>query len=140
METLYESEVTARGGVHGHVTAEGGALDIDIFAPSGVRDNEHEKTNPEQLFAASYATCLDATLHHIAEAKQVDLKDASISAKVRAIQIEKGDLRFALELNVNMPGIEQTKAKKLLDEAFANCPLSKATNGNMEIKLNLNQG
>lgn len=137
METLYESEVTASGGVHGHVTSQGGALDIDIFAPSGVRDDEHEKTNPEQLFAASYASCLDATLHHIGEAKQVDLKEASIKAKVRALQVEKGDLRFALHLDVEMPGVEHDKAQKLLEEAYANCPISKATDGKLEVELNL---
>ncbi len=137
METLYESEVTARGGVHGHVTSAGGALDLDTFAPSGVRDNEHEKTNPEQLFAASYASCLDATIHHIAEAKQLDLKNASIKAKVRAMQIEKGDLRFALDLEVNLPDIPLDKGEKLLEEGFANCPLSKATNGKMEVNVKL---
>ena len=137
MNTLYESEVTAKGGVHGHVSTNGGALDLDIFAPSGVRDNEHEKTNPEQLFAASYAACLDATIHHIAEAKQIDVSDTTVKALVKALQVEKGDLRFALELEVKLPGVDKDKAEKLLDEAFANCPLSKATQGNMDVKLNL---
>lgn len=137
METLYTSEVTARGGVHGHVSAEGGALDIDIFAPSGVRDDEHSKTNPEQLFAASYASCFDATLHHIAEAKQLKLEGAEVKAKVRALQVEKGDLRFALELDVKLPEVPRDKAERLMEEAYANCPISKATDGKMDIKLNL---
>lgn len=137
METLYTSEVTAKGGVHGHVSAEGGALDIDIFAPSGVRDDEHSKTNPEQLFAASYASCFDATLHHIAEAKQLKIEGAEVKAKVRALQVEKGDLRFALELDVKLPDVPRDKAERLMEEAYANCPISKATDGKMDIKLNL---
>ncbi len=134
---MYESKVTARGGVRGHVTAEGGALDIDVFAPTGVRDDEHKKTNPEQLFAASYASCLDATLHHIAEAKNVDISKTEIEATIRAVQAEKGDLRFALDLDVKMPDVKREEADKILKEAYANCPISKATDGNMDVKLNL---
>jgi Ohr subfamily peroxiredoxin len=137
MKTMYESKVSARGGVHGHVTSQGGALDIDVFAPTGVRDNEHEKTNPEQLFAASYASCLDATLHHIAEAKNVNVSNTEIEARIKAVQVEKGDLRFALELDVKMPDMEKEEADKILQEAYANCPISKATDGKMAVSLNL---
>lgn len=137
MKTLYTSEVIANGGVHGHVVARGGALDIDIFAPSGVRDNEHKKSNPEQLFAASYASCLDATLHHLAEAKQLNVEGTEVMAKVKAVVVEKGDLRFALDVYVNLPNVPHDKANKLLDEAYANCPMSKATDGNIEVKISL---
>ncbi|MFP4090831.1 MAG: OsmC family protein, partial [Cyclobacteriaceae bacterium] len=111
--------------------------DIDVFAPTGVRDDEHKKTNPEQLFAASYASCLDATLHHIAEAKNVDISKTEIEATIRAVQAEKGDLRFALDLDVKMPDVKREEADKILKEAYANCPISKATDGNMDVKLNL---
>ena len=137
MEILYTSEVIATGGVHGHVSAEGGALDIDVFAPSGVRDDEHKKTNPEQLFAASYASCLDATLHHLAEAKQLDVKDSEVKAKVKAVSVEKGDLRFALEVSLRLPNVSKEKGEKLLEEAYANCPMSKATDGNIDVTVKL---
>jgi len=137
METLYTSEVIASGGVHGHISAEGGALDIDIFAPSGVRGDEHKKTNPEQLFAASYASCFDATLHHLAEAKQLDIEESEVKAKVKAVVVEKGDLRFALDIHVKLPNVPNEKGERLLEEAYANCPMSKATDGNIDITLNL---
>jgi Ohr subfamily peroxiredoxin len=137
MQTMYESEVTAKGGVHGHVSAKGGALDLDVFAPTGVRDDENKKTNPEQLFAASYASCLDATIHHLAEAKALDMQDAEVRARVKALQVDKGDLRFALELDVSIPKADRDQAEKLLKEAYANCPLSKATDGKLDVKLNL---
>lgn len=137
MNILYESEVEAQGGVHGHIKSKGGAIDIDVFAPSGVRDNEHEKTNPEELFAAAYASCLDATLHHIAEAKDIQLKEATIQAKVKAVQVEKGDLRFALDISVKLPDVSGDEAQLLLDEAYANCPISKATDKNMDVDIKL---
>ena len=50
METMYESEVTSKGGLTGHVSSKDGALDVDVFMPSG-KDSDKEGTTPEQLFA-----------------------------------------------------------------------------------------
>lgn len=60
-----------------------------------------------------------------------------VSARIKAVQVEKGDLRFALDLNVSIPEIDKEEAQRLLDEAYENCPLTKATAGQMEVKMNL---
>lgn len=137
METLYKSEVISEGGINGRVASKGGELDVHTFAPSGARNSKSEKTNPEQLFAASYASCFNATMHHIAEAKQIDINDAKVKAIVEALQVSKGDLEFALEIEVDLPGIDKQEAQSLLEEAYRNCPISKATDGNMKVDVKL---
>lgn len=138
MKIMYESEVTSKGGLYGHITSEDGALDTDVYMPTGTSPDKKKGTTPEQLFAASYAACLEGTIHHIAKLNNMDINDTEVSAKVKAVQVEKGDLRFALDLNVTIPEIDKEEAQRLLDEAFRNCPLSKATDGQMEVNVNLN--
>lgn len=136
METMYESEVTSKGGLTGHVSSEDGALDIDVYMPSG-KDGDKQGTTPEQLFAASYAACLEGTLYHVAKVNSVEIDNTQVKATVKAIQVEKGDLRFALDLEVTIPEVDEKKAQTILDNAYKNCPLTKATDGNMEVKVRL---
>ena len=136
MKTMYESEVTSKGGLIGHVSSENGALDVDVYMPEG-EDEDKEGTTPEQLFAASYAACLEGTLYHVAKVNSVELDNTEVKALIRAVQVEKGDLRFELDLEVTIPEVDEKKAQTILDNAFKNCPLTKATKGNMEVNVKL---
>ena len=136
METMYESKVTSKGGLEGHVSSEDGALDVDVYMPSG-KDSDKKGTTPEQLFAASYAACLEGTLYHVAKINSVEISNTEVKASVRAVQVEKGDLRFALDLDVTIPEVDEEKAQTILDNAYKNCPLTKATEGNMEVNVKL---
>ena len=136
MKTMYESEVTSKGGLEGHVSSDDGALDLDVYMPEG-KDKDKEGTTPEQLFAASYAACLEGTLYHVAKINSVELNDTEVKAKIRAVQVEKGDLRFALDLEVTIPEVDRKKAQTILDNAYKNCPVTKATQGNMEVNVQL---
>ena len=138
METLYASEVTSQGGLYGHIKSDDGALDTDVYMPTGEKSDSQKGTTPEQLFAASYASCLEGTLYHIAKLNNVEISDTKVKAKVEAVEVKKGDLQFKLDISVNIPEVDQDKAQHLLDEAYKNCPLTKATKGNMEVNLTLN--
>jgi len=137
METIYSSKVTSKGGLYGHVSSENNALDADVYMPTGTNSEKQKGTTPEQLFAASYAACLEGTLYHIAKVHNVELKDTQVTAEVKAVQVEKGDLRFALDLSVSIPDVDQDKAQNILDNAYKNCPLTKATKDNMEVNISL---
>lgn len=137
METLYASKVTSKGGLHGHVKSEDGALDTDVYMPTGENSDSQKGTTPEQLFAASYASCLEGTIYHIAKLSSVEIDDTKVVANVQAVEVDKGDLRFKLDLAVELPNIDSDKAQHILDEAYKNCPLTKATQGNMEVNVAL---
>ena len=137
METLYTSQVTSQGGLHGHIKSEDGALDTDVYMPTGEKTEGQKGTTPEQLFAASYASCLEGTLYHIAKLNNVEISDTEVKAKVDAVEVEKGDLQFKLDLAVDLPGVDKEKAQHILDEAYKNCPLTKATQGNIDVEVEL---
>ena len=136
METMYESEVTSEGGLEGHVSSADGSLDVDVYMPSG-KDSDKQGTTPEQLFAASYAACLEGTLYHVAKINNVEISDTKVKANIRAVQVAKGDLQFAIDLEVTIPEVDGKKAQTILDNAYKNCPLTKATKNNMEVNVKL---
>lgn len=136
MKTMYSSTVTSQGGIEGHVSSDNDAIDLDVFMPTG-EDEDKKGVTPEQLFAASYAACLEGTLYHIAKLNNVEISDTEVKAEVKAVQVEKGDLRFELDMKVTIPEVDEKKAQHILDEAYKNCPLTKATKGNMEVNVEL---
>lgn len=107
MKTMYSTKVTSKGGLYGHISSEDGALETDVYMPTGTTPDKQKGTTSEQLFAASYAACLEGTIHHIAKLNNVDINDTQVSANIKAVQVGKGDLRFALDLEVTIPEVDK---------------------------------
>ncbi|MBZ9781484.1 Ohr family peroxiredoxin [Pseudomonas sp. REP124] len=94
-------------------------------------------TNAEQLFAAGWSACFDASLGLAALRLQVLLPaDVSIDAEVDLCL--GGEAYFLrARLNVSLPGLDRELAHQLIDAAHRTCPYSKAVRGNVEVLLNL---
>lgn len=71
MAIHYETKATNVGGRKGHVYTDDQALDIDIVPPAQA---DGKATNPEQLFAAGYASCFNGAFDLIL--KQNKVRDA----------------------------------------------------------------
>lgn len=136
MHKLYETTAYAVGGRNGRVKSNDGVLDLEVRLPKVFGGIGGSYTNPEQLFAAGYAACFDNALNYIAKSQRL-----AISSKVTAhIALVQGtptawDLDVTLDVEIN--GLEEAEARKLLDMAHDSCPYSRAIKGNVEVKINL---
>jgi Ohr subfamily peroxiredoxin len=137
MNTLYQAEVTAKGGREGHVTSPDGVITMDVRMPEGLGGKGGAYTNPEQLFAAGYSACFDGALNLVARMRKIRLKGSETTAKVAIGKLADDSLGLAVELQVKVPGVEPDVARELLQEAHQVCPYSKATRGNIEVRLHL---
>src|SRR2546430_9132226 len=59
---LYTAEATVEGGREGHARTSDGRLDVELDVPSEMGGAGGPGTNPEQLFAAGYAACFQASM------------------------------------------------------------------------------
>jgi osmotically inducible protein OsmC len=133
MEKLYTASVTATGGRDGHVKSSDGVLDLSLRKPKEL-DGQGGTTNPEQLFAAAWGSCYLGALGSIAAHDGVDITDAQVNVQV---SFNKDGNAFALsaDLDVHIPGLPHDEAQKLADKAHKTCPYSKATRGNIEVRV-----
>ena len=96
-------------------------------------------SNPEQLFASGYSACFGGAIGVAAAQTKVPLKlsDVKVTATVN---LNKDDSGFFLDvtLNAELPTVEQAQAEALVAKAHTICPYSKATLGNIEVKLQAN--
>ena len=136
MTKLYETQAHVTGGRDGKVRSEDPPLELDLRMPKSL-GGPGGGTNPEQLFAAGYSACFIGALKFAAsQLKQPLPADTSVSGQVGIGQIP-GGFGLEVELNVNLPGLEQTAAEQLTEAAHQVCPYSNATRGNIEVRLNV---
>lgn len=134
--TVLASEtVSATAGREGRATSPDGKINLN-FSPPG---SNGPGTNPEQLFAAGYSACFGGAIAAAAGLAKVRLKasDIKVTATVNLNKDDSGHFIDAT-LNAELPGLEQSQAEALVAKAHTLCPYSKATRGNVEVKLQAN--
>jgi Ohr subfamily peroxiredoxin len=136
IELVFTSESTATGGGReGHVKSSTGRIDLNTNHPKEM-GGSGEGTNPEELFSAGYAACFLGALRLVARNEKIDLDDASgITAQIGFGKDPAGGFGLNANLIGYLPGLEQAAADELMEKAHQVCPYSKATRGNIDVKL-----
>ncbi|MFD7435390.1 organic hydroperoxide resistance protein [Streptomyces sp. NPDC059861] len=132
-DVLYTAVATAQGGRDGRVATDDGKLDVVVNPPKEM-GGSGSGTNPEQLFAAGYSACFQGALGVVARQENADISGSTVTAKVG---IGKNDDGFGIivEISADIPGVDETTAKALVEKAHQVCPYSKATRGNITVTL-----
>jgi lipoyl-dependent peroxiredoxin len=133
-KVAYTTSAEAHGGRAGHVKSADGIIDLDLAQPG---TSSEPKANPETLFAAGYSACFQGALANRAKTQGIDTADSTVTAEVSFGPSEDGGFGLAVELRVNVPGVDAAKAQELVELAHEFCPYSKATRGNIDVTLTL---
>ncbi|MCR2802766.1 organic hydroperoxide resistance protein [Paenibacillus soyae] len=136
MSVLYTASVTVTGGREGQVASNDGAIHLKLSMPESLGGKGGSGTNPEQLFAAGYASCFDSALQLVIQRQKVsDVKGTEVTAHVSLLKDESDSgYKLGVKLNVKVAGVDQATASKLVEAAHQVCPYSKATRGNIEVE------
>lgn len=130
---VYTAAATSTGGRSGRAISSDGILDLSLTAPKELR-GPGTGTNPEQLFAAGYSACFNGALAMVAKQAGVDASGAEVTALI-GFGPEGDGYAITTELEVHIPGVELAQAQQLAEAAHQVCPYSKATRGNVPVKV-----
>jgi Ohr subfamily peroxiredoxin len=138
-KTLYTAQATVTGGrLEGHARSSDGELDVQIRPPKEL-GGPGGGTNPEQLFAAGFASCFESALHLVARRRKVEAGDASIDARVNLHPTEERGFAVSVEMDVTLPSVaDADTARELVEYAHKVCPYSNATRGNIDVAITAN--
>jgi lipoyl-dependent peroxiredoxin len=136
IEVVYTTESTATGGGRdGHVKSADGRIDLETRPPKAMGGNG-EGTNPEQLFSAGYAACFLGALRLVAGKSKVTLGDATnVAVEIGFGKDSAGGFGLTGKIVGYLPGVEQSVADELVEQAHQVCPYSKATRGNVGVDV-----
>lgn len=120
MSTRYRTSAVNRDGGTG-VSRVVGGLEVAVSNPLSA-DADLSRSNPEQLLALAWATCLDATLqaivrgaHRTSVRVDVELRDSP----------ERGGFEFDVTASVSAEGRSLEETVGLAEAAHARCPISR---------------
>lgn len=132
MKKIYETAMINHGGREGDVEAPNGSMHMKITAPGLHADG----TNPEQLFAAGYASCFNGALQHVLKEGGITT-DSIVKARVSLYSTDDGGFTIGVIMEVHIDDLDKKTAQEYLEKAHAFCPYSKATKGNIDVELTL---
>ena len=138
-KTLYTAQATVSGGrLDGRARSNDGELDLRLRPPKDL-GGPGGGTNPEQLFAAGFASCFESALHLVAMRRKVEAGDASIDARVNLHPTEERGFALSVEMDVSLPSVpDADTARELVEIAHKVCPYSNATRGNIDVTITAN--
>jgi lipoyl-dependent peroxiredoxin len=96
-----------------------------------------EGMTPEQFFALGYASCFNSALLFVAAQQKVDVTKARVNCKVGIGPNDAGGFALTVKLAVQIPGMDPTAARALVEAAHQVCPYSNATRGNVPVELEI---
>jgi Ohr subfamily peroxiredoxin len=134
-KVLYTARATAEGGREGRTASDDGKLDVTVAPPKEMGGNG-QGTNPEQLFAAGFASCFHSALKLVARKARQDSDGSTVTAAVGIGPINGGaGYGLEVELVVSLPNVERAIAEELVAKAHQVCPYSNATRGNIKVDV-----
>jgi Ohr subfamily peroxiredoxin len=130
----YKATATTKGGRDGRAILDDGKLALAMALPKDL-GGSGEGHNPEQLFALGWSSCFGQAILVLAKKHGLDGQAAKVTCEV-TLNTE-GGFSLAAELKVALPGADKAALEALVEEAHQICPYSKATRGNVPVKLSV---
>ena len=128
MTAKYWTEGVNHHGANG-ISAIPGGLEVTVASPlrrAPDEDVDPTATNPEQLLALAWATCLNAT----AQAIVANTRRTSVRVEVELHDAARGPgYEFHVDAYLSAEGADATETERILHAAHARCPVSKLLHG-----------
>jgi osmotically inducible protein OsmC len=137
MKTLYTANASTQGGRNGKSQTQDGKLAFELATPGAPTKKTGVVTNPEELFACGYSACFGSALEYVAGQQKLSVTDATVNAAV-SLNTDDSGFFLSVTLDVSIPSLDAAAAQKLVEAAHQVCPYSKATRGNVDVTLKVN--
>ena len=125
---LYTTTAVNEDGLTGVAYTKGNG-DKDFSVQISSPRSTDAGTNPEQLFALAYATCLNASIGFVEQRKKLE-HNRKVEVKIDLTFDREGEgYLFHPSVIVTMPGRDEGLAREILEEAERQCPIHKLLKG-----------
>jgi osmotically inducible protein OsmC len=136
------TDKTARVTWRGDLLTGGGTIESvgsGAFAPLAVSwpartGDMSGTTSPEELIAAAHAACFSMAFSNGLNERGTPPESLAVSATVTFVP-GTGITKSALEVDGDVPGIDDRAFREAAEHAKENCPVSKALRGNVELTV-----
>jgi osmotically inducible protein OsmC len=136
IKVLFTAHASATGGRNGHTQADDGLISVDLSIPKAMGGPGRPNTStPEHLFAASYAACFGSACEFVSRQLKIIPKAITVKTAVGIGEAPGGGFGLSVEHDVEVRGVSQADAEKIVAAGHQVCPYSRAINGNVDVTI-----
>jgi lipoyl-dependent peroxiredoxin len=136
LKVLATAHATAVGGRNGHTESDDGLVSVDLSVPKSMGGpGKPGTTTPEHLFAAGYAACFGGACEFMSRQLKLIPTSLTVKSAVSIGQTPEGGFGLAVELTVEVGGLSQEDAEKVVAAGHGLCPYSNAIKGNVPVEI-----
>jgi len=136
LKILATARATAVGGRNGHTESDDGLVSADLSVPKSMGGpGKPGTTTPEHLFAAGYAACFGGACEFMSRQLKLIPSSLVVKSAVSIGQPPEGGFGLAVELTVEVGGLSQADAEKVVTAGHGLCPYSNAIKGNVPVDI-----
>jgi Ohr subfamily peroxiredoxin len=136
LKILATAHATAVGGRNGHTESDDGLVSVDLSVPKSMGGpGKPGTTTPEHLFAAGYAACFGSACEFMSRQLKLIPSSLVVKSAVSIGQPPEGGFGLAVELTVEVGGLSQGDAEKVVAAGHGLCPYSNAIKGNVPVDI-----
>lgn len=136
VEAKYKTTATASGGGRdGKTVLADGTMSLQLVVPKELGGPGGEGANPEKLFALGYGACFLGAMRVAAVQTKIKLPEGStVTATIGIGPRSEGGFGITAELDVYLPSLANTDARKLVETTHGICPYSNAIKASVDVK------
>lgn len=134
MKEMFTRKVTAIGGRNGILKDTISDITYTLRKPVEMGGEEAPGTDPEELFAAGYASCLASSIEYLLTANKIPYEEVTVKAVNHLMMIPDKGFQFKLTVKTRITGVSAETEKAYLEKGQAFCPFSRAIKGNVVVE------
>jgi Ohr subfamily peroxiredoxin len=136
IKVLFTAHASATGGRNGHTQADDGLISVDLSIPKSMGGPGKPNTStPEHLFAAGYAACFGSACEFVSRQMKIIPKAITVKTAVGIGEAPGGGFGLEVGHEVEVRGVSQADAEKIVAAGDQVCPYSRAIKGNVDVKI-----
>jgi len=136
VDAKYKTVATASGGGRDGKTAlADGTMALQLTIPKELGGPGGDGGNPEKLFALGYSACFLSAMRVASTQTRIKVPDGStVTATIGIGPRSEGGFGITAALDVYLPGLPETDARKLAEATHGICPYSNAIKASVDVK------
>jgi lipoyl-dependent peroxiredoxin len=136
VDAKYKTVATASGGGRdGKTTLADGTMALQLTIPKELGGPGGDGANPEKLFALGYSACFLSAMRVASTQTRIKVPDGStVTATIGIGPRSEGGFGITAALDVYLPGLPETDARKLAEATHGICPYSNAIKASVDVK------
>ena len=136
VDAKYKTVATASGGGRDGKTAlADGTMALQLTIPKELGGPGGDGANPEKLFALGYSACFLSAMRVASTQTRIKVPDGStVTATIGIGPRSEGGFGITAALDVYLPSLPETDARKLAEATHGICPYSNAIKASVDVK------